>query len=39
MKKLILVMTIVLLCSMAFAWDLIRQTAFPTNILLPGKNW
>ena len=31
MKKLILVMTIVLLCSMAFAWDLIRQTAFPTN--------
>ncbi|HOL33054.1 MAG TPA: hypothetical protein PK015_00855, partial [Candidatus Syntrophosphaera thermopropionivorans] len=24
-------MTIVLLCSMAFAWDLIRQTTIPTN--------
>ncbi len=24
MKKLMLIMTIVLLCSMAFAWDLIR---------------
>jgi len=31
MKKLLLVMSIVLICSIAFAWDLIRQTAFPTN--------
>lgn len=31
MKKTLLLLTLILLVSAAFAWDLIRQTAFPAN--------
>jgi len=37
MKKLLLVASIILLCSLAFAWNLIRQTAFPTNFYCMEK--
>lgn len=31
MKKNMLVIALVLICSLAFAWDIVRQATFPTN--------
>ena len=31
MKRMVLAVTLLLLCSMVFGWDLVRQTAFPAN--------
>lgn len=31
MKKILLALTLILICSLGFSWDIIRQAAFPTN--------
>lgn len=37
MKKTILLVTLITLCSLVFGWDLVRQAAFPTNFYCMEK--
>ena len=37
MKQLLVILSLIIICSSAFAWDLIRQAAFPTNFYCMEK--